>query len=147
MAKRSFGVVLIATLLVWSVNLPAIACTAMNSRAAVMVRAGASPAPKPEPSSSHHSCCPVRKISSAPAHPADHNCSFHGKHNANCCSISSNPQAAQLPQILTKSDVLKSLGAPATGSHPVQVQTSQALFLSTTSPPIAPQPASSVLRL
>ena len=62
MAKRSIGVILNVTLLAWSVNLLFVACSGPNSRAAVLVSAGASPAAKPEPSPSRHNCCPRKSV-------------------------------------------------------------------------------------
>src|SRR5271157_2649735 len=71
MARRSLGVVLIVALLGWAVsfNQPLLACTGKCSRAAVGVPAGASPAHKPEPSPSRHSCCPPEGMRSAVAQP------------------------------------------------------------------------------
>jgi len=88
-ARRSIGVVLIVALLGWTVNQP-MWCQSQHSRAAVGVPAGASPAYKPEPSPSRHSCCP-RKESAAvnPESPASATC-FHHHRNASpdCCSVS-----------------------------------------------------------
>ena len=109
MAKRSSGVVLIVTLLAWSVNLPAIACPAMNSWAAVMMQAGTSPAPEPEPSPSRHSCCPAQKVTRTQTQPADRNCTFHAKPGPGCCSVTSNPVSTPLPQIVTKPNLLEIL--------------------------------------
>jgi len=60
MARRSLGVVLIVTLLGWtvSVNQPLHACTGSHSRAVAVAPAGTPPALKPEPSPSRHGCCP-----------------------------------------------------------------------------------------
>ena len=101
MARRSLGVVLIVTLLGWAVsfNQPLLACTGMNSRAAVGVPAGASPAHKPEPSPSHHSCCPPEGTSSTQAQPSvSPICPLHRSRNRNCCSVSGNStELALLP--------------------------------------------------
>jgi len=91
MARRSLGVVLIVALLGWtvSVNQPLLACTGKYSRAAVGVPAGASPAHKPEPSPSRHSCCPPEGKSSAVAQPSVSSiCLLHMSHHRDCCSLS-----------------------------------------------------------
>jgi hypothetical protein len=102
-ARRSVGVVLIVALLGWPVNQP-MWCQSQHSRAAVGVPAGASPAYKPEPSPSRHSCCPQKSASavtpenSAPAISAHHPQSK----SQDCCSIS-RPWRPGLPaSVLTR---------------------------------------------
>ena len=91
MARRPLGVVLIVTLLGWtvSVNQPLSACTGLHSRAAAVVPAGTPPALKPEPSPSHHNCCPPasQKIQ---AEDAVTHCPFSLQASANhdCCKVS-----------------------------------------------------------
>ena len=91
MARRSIGVVLIVALLGWtvSVNQPLSACTGLHSRAAALVPAGTPPAPKPEPSPSHHNCCPPVSQTSETSAAAPH-CSSGLQISANhdCCSVS-----------------------------------------------------------
>jgi len=88
-ARRSVGVVLIVALLGWTVNQP-MWCQSQHSRAAVGVPAGASPAYKPEPSPSRHSCCPQK---SAPAVDPENAGAAMCAHQAQskslgCCSFS-----------------------------------------------------------
>lgn len=147
MAKRSSGVVLIVTLLAWSVNLPAIACPAMNSWAAVMMQAGTSPAPEPEPSPSRHSCCPAQKVTRTQTQPADRNCTFHAKPGPGCCSVTSNPVSTPLPQIVTKPNLLKFFCASASASIPDMIVAPAPRSTPSASPPDIPQSSSSVLRL
>jgi len=85
--------VLIVTLLGWSVNQPAIACSGMNSRAAVVVQAGASPAPIPEPSPSRHFCCPAEHFHPAVAQPSPFSDSSSGfTPDLRCCTVSQDSQ-------------------------------------------------------
>lgn len=154
MVRRSFGVALIVTLLVWSVNLQAIACPALNSRATLMAQAAASPASKTEPSPSRHNCCPAQKVSSATVQ-LDRHCLLHAKSTLGCCSVTSNPQAARLPQILTRPNLEKLLGAaPPNGSPqffnvvgPLFKLHSFATFCSTTLLPSAAPLSPSLLTL
>ena len=93
MARRSLGVVLIVTLLGWtvSVNQPLHACTGSHSRAvAVVAPAGTPPALKPEPSPSRHSCCPSEShklpATQTPHHPCQASSpQFSSGHS--CCSL------------------------------------------------------------
>ena len=95
MDRRSLALILIVLLLVWSVNQPSAACPLMNSRAAAMVRAGASPASQPEPSPSRHTCCPSPRGSSARIPPTGH-CALRATPDMPCCSISSAPPVTSL---------------------------------------------------
>ena len=89
MARRSLGVVLIVTLLGWTVNQPALGCQRAYSRAAVVVLAGASPAYQPEPSPSRHNCCPHEGEPAASAEPASAaRCSSRVSVTRECCRFS-----------------------------------------------------------
>jgi hypothetical protein len=91
MDRRSLSLILVVSLLAWSVNLPAVACPGMNLRAAAMVRAGASPADQPEPSPSRHNCCPDRKDSTPALHSGTQTpCSLHSSPDMSCCTVRSN---------------------------------------------------------
>jgi len=110
-SRRSLGVVLIVALLAWSVNQRVIACTGVQSRAAVVVPAGTPPAPKPEPSPSRHNCCPLESKHSGAAQPSlPPDCQLHAKLDVSCCSIANNP-GLRLPfQKVSRSDFGKSIG-------------------------------------
>jgi len=103
MARRSLGVVLIVTLLGWTVNQP-LECQGRHSRAAVMVPAGASPANQPEPSPTPHSCCPRERSRSSPARSQFPPCHRPASSHPDCCSFTGGTQSA-----LTFSRVQESL--------------------------------------
>ena len=87
-ARRSIGVVLIVALLGWTVNQPTSGCQCAHSRAAVVVRAGASPAHQTEPSLSRHNCYPPEsKPAIFPPASAVH-CASLGSVNPRCCAVS-----------------------------------------------------------
>ena len=88
MARRSLGVVLIVTLLGWTVNQPTSGCQSAHSRAAVVVLAGASPAHQPEPSPSRHNCCPHESEPAKEPASAMH-CSSRISLIHQCCTVSS----------------------------------------------------------
>ena len=96
-SRRLMGVVLIVALLGWSVNQRMAACTGLPSRAAVVAPAGSPPAPKPEPSPSRHSCCPLEKKNFQKSRPSSlPDCKIHATLDLSCCSIAKNP-ASRLP--------------------------------------------------
>jgi len=102
-ARRSVGVVLIVALLGWTVNQP-MWCQSQHARAAVGVPAGASPAYKPEPSPSRHSCCPQK---SAPAVKTENAGSAIRAHHAQskslgCCSFSRPGRLGRPAGVLTR---------------------------------------------
>jgi hypothetical protein len=100
MARRSLGVVLIVALLGWTVNQPIMGCEGQNSRAAVGVPAGASPAYQPEPSPTRHSCCPREsQTATQPSFPS-HLCHYQFGSSSDCCSVRGQLQSAALPALL-----------------------------------------------
>jgi hypothetical protein len=140
MARRSLGVVLIVALVSWTVNWLTLGCEGQHSRAAVVVPAGASPAYKPEPSPSRHTCCP--QVTAQPAALGSSLVSCC----PDCCKLSHNSPGTQPPRFLT--------GPAFAHSSPDNVPAS-ALFrpaeplvlASTLAPPGSLLPAFTVLRL
>ena len=107
MARRSLGVVLIVTLLGWSVNQPATACTGMRPRAAAVVQAGASPA-SPEPSLTRHICCPGKKSQTAVSQPSPlSNCSIRPTPDRRYCTVSEDSQGLPSPRRSVKPPTAK----------------------------------------
>ena len=106
-ARRSMGVVVIVALLGWTVNQP-MWCQGQHSRAAVVVPAGASPAYKPEPSPSRHTCCPRRESSAVtPEAPASGTCPHHHtKPSPECCSMSGKDRPGLPAGILAKPQIV-----------------------------------------
>ena len=140
MARRSIGVVLVVALVSWTVNWLTLECQSQHSRAAVVVPAGASPAYKPEPSPSRHTCCPQVK-----SQPSFHDCSLVLASLPDCCSFHHN-RNARPPRLL--------ITGPAIAHASPQAQPASAQSLSEASPLFAawleaPAPVSSiaVLRL
>jgi len=106
MARRSLVVALIVTLLGWSVNQPAIACSGMRPRAAAVVQAGASPA-SPEPSLTRHICCPGKKSQAAVTQHSPSNCSIRPIADHRCCTVSQDSQGMPSPRNLVNPPVAK----------------------------------------
>ena len=122
-SRRSTGVILIVSLLAWSVNLRVLACSGIPSRAAVVAQAGTLPAPQPEPSPSRHNCCPKEPKEgkdSRPAQPSSSSkCALHASIDFSCCSLAANPQF-RLPfqnSSPVKLPTLSAALAPLTFSH------------------------------
>jgi hypothetical protein len=108
MARRSLGVVLIVALLGWTVNQPTLGCQGPYSRAAVVVRAGASPAHQPEPSPSRHNCCPHESEEAKTAQPASATqCSSLAFMNHDCCAVSGDINRGLPPGIVKGSPFVK----------------------------------------
>ena|SRR5208283_583013 len=150
MARRSLGVVLIVALLGWavSVNQPLLACTGMNSRAAVGVPAGASPAHKPEPSPSHHDCCPPEGITSTEAQPSvSPICPFHKSPNRDCCSISGTSREPAVVPVAAKPQIVKFALTTTANFLPGAVPSSRPVLAASLSLPLPDSVSSSVLRL
>lgn len=150
MARRSLGVVLIVALLGWaaSVNQPLAACTGMNSRAAVGVPAGASPAHKPEPSPSHHSCCPPEGLTSTEAQPSvSPICPFHKSRNRDCCSVSSNSAEFALLPAAAKPQLVKFLFTSVVTHSPDALPSSHPVRPSSLTSPLPDFVSHAVLRL
>src|SRR3974390_3792964 len=106
-ARRSMGGGVIVALLGWTVNQP-MWCQGQHSRAAVVVPAGASPAYKPEPSPSRHTCCP-RRESSAVTHEASVSGScphHHTKPSPECCSMSGKDRPGLPAGMLAKAQIV-----------------------------------------
>lgn len=148
MAGRSVGVVLIVALLGWTVNQPIWECQGPDSRAAVVVLAGASPAHQPEPSPSRHNPCPHESEEAKANPPASRvHCSFHSSMNAGCCSIS-NDANRDVPAGLVKgwlfAEPAISSAVPARAAHS---RGTQLLLEEPTSASLRPCTSSAVLRL
>lgn len=148
MARRSIGVVLIVALLGWtvSVNQPLFACTGLHSRAAVAVPAGTPPALKPEPSPSHHNCCPSVS-QKPPSSDAPSHCSstLQISANHNCCSVSHSAPITRPLLISRVSKLDSTLTPPAQCTQLVRTATAVAVSFENSPPPS--QPASvTVLR-
>ena len=137
---------MIVALLGWTVNQPLKACSGRNSRAAVGVLAGASPA-KPEPSPSRHNCCPHEGMPSAVAKSAPvSDCVFHLSPDMRCCSASGNSAYLPTPRTVQKSQPVKYLTAPSASCLTYYTAPSQARCFSQNSPPFAHLFSFTVLR-
>lgn len=150
MARRSLGVVLIVALLGWavSVNQPLLACTGMNSRAAVGVPAGASPAHKPEPSPSHRDCCPPEGVSAAEAQPSvSPICPFHKSRNRDCCSISGTSREPAVVPVATKPQIVKFALTTAASFSPDALPFTHPVLAASLSSSLPDSVSSAVLRL
>ena len=150
MARRSLGVVLIVALLGWavSVNQPLLACTGMNSRAAVGVPAGASPAHKPEPSPSHRDCCPPEGVSAAEAQPSvSPICPIHKSRNRDCCSISGTSREPAVVPALAKSQIAKFVVVASDAFLSDVVPSARPVRAASLSSPLPDSVSSAVLRL
>ena len=150
MARRSLGVVLIVALLGWaaSVNQPLVACTGMNSRAAVGVPAGASPAHKPEPSPSRHSCCPPEGLSATEAQPSvSPICPFHKSRNRDCCSISGTSREPAVMPVAVKPQLVKFVLSTAANVLPDAMPFTRPVLVASFASPLPDFVSSAVLRL
>jgi|HubBroStandDraft_4_1064222.scaffolds.fasta_scaffold716709_1 hypothetical protein len=140
MARRSLGVVLIVTLLGWtvSVNQPLHACTGSHSRAVAVALAGTPPALKPEPSPSRHSCCPSESHKLPAIQTPHHQCqasSLQFSSGHSCCSLTQglpsprHTRTARTPQ----SQALLSL--PPQNGAIIKLAEPQSVSFSNLSPP------------
>ena len=146
MARRSLGVVLIVTLLGWSVNQPATACAGMRPRAAAVVQAGASPA-SPEPSLTRHICCPGKKSQTAVAQPSPlSNCSLRPTPDLRCCTVSQDSQGMLSPRSSMKPPVTKIFVLASNALSASPRSASRTLFSSVLSPPSSISSRHTVLR-
>ena len=135
MARRSLGVVLIVTLLGWSVNQPATACIGMRPRAAAVVQAGASPA-FPEPSLTRHICCPGKKPQTASTQPSPvSNCSIRPTSDRRCGTVSHDSQGLPSPHSSVKPPAAKMFVLVTNALPPSPRSVSGALFAAVPSPP------------
>jgi hypothetical protein len=142
------GVVLIVALLAWSVNQRVIACTGLQSRAAVVVPAGSPPAPKPEPSPSRHNCCPLETNHTEKTQPSSlPDCKIHASLDSSCCSIAKNP-ASRLPfQNVSRFELQQFIAVPASMDARVTIISCEGESLAAiVSTPITESPTT-VLRL
>ncbi len=147
MDRRSLALILIVLLLVWSVNQPSAACPLMNSRAAAMVRAGASPASQPEPSPSRHTCCPDPKVRSAHLlRSSSGHCNLRPISDMPCCSISSQPAATSLPPVPAKAYLTKFVAARVNDPRSTKIQ-EVSIVLAFSAPGRIPMSLSPLLRL
>ena len=142
MARRSLGVVLIVTLLGWSVNQPATACTGMRPRAAAVVQAGASPA-SPEPSRTRHICCPGKKSQTAVIHPSPlSNCSRRPHPDRRCCTVSEDSRGLPSPRRSVKPPTAKMFVLIPNALSPRLRSASRTPFAAVPSPPLPSLPGS-----
>ena len=148
MARRSAGVVLIVALVGWTVNWPTFECQGQHSRAAVVVPAGASPAYKPEPSPSRHTCCPQIKSPAKTKLPySDRSCLVRLYLSADCCSLSHDSREARPPRYLTVSAPEKNLPGSSPTSASLLPVRAQLFAVPSGAPPGLQIPSSTVLRL
>ena len=146
MARRSLGVVLIVTLLGWSVNQPATACSGMRRRAAAVVQAGASPA-SPEPSLTRHICCPGKKSQTPVTQPSPlSNCSLRPIPDHRCCVVSQDSQGRPSPRSSVKSPVAKVFVLVPNAISASPRSASGTLFSAAPSPPSSISSRHTVLR-
>jgi hypothetical protein len=135
MARRSLGVVLIVTLLGWSVNQPATACRGMRPRAAAVLQAGASPA-SPEPSLTRHICSPGKKSQTAVTQPFPlSNCSIGPTPVRRCCTVSENLQGLPSPRRSVKPPTAKMFVLIPNALSPSPRSASRTPFAAVPSPP------------
>lgn len=145
-ARRSTGVVLIVALLGWTVNRP-MWCQSQHSRAASVVPAGASPAYKPEPSPSRHTCCPHGNASAVNSEdPASAICVHdHASRTPDCCSVSRQGRPG-LPSGVVARSQPASVALVAVLASFVPIQEQQLATLTSGPPPPSGSPFN-VLRL
>ena len=147
-SRRSSGVVLIVALFAWSVNLRVIACAGLPSRAAVVVPEGSPPAPKPEPSPSHHNCCPLESKHSKKGQSFSlPDGKLHASLDLSCCSIAKNPASRMPFQKVSRFDLRQFVAIDAAvDRQAATVQAEDAAFPSVIPTRIA-SGSTSVLRL
>jgi hypothetical protein len=137
--------VLIVTLLGWSFNQPATACTGMRPRAAAVVQAGASPA-STEPSLTRHICCPGKKSQALDIQPSSFsNCSIRATPDLRCCTVSRDSQGMP-PRSSLKPNAAKILLLIPNALSASPRSASGTLFSAVPSPPFSISSRHTVLR-
>jgi hypothetical protein len=137
---------LIVTLLGWSVNQPATACTGMRPRAAAVVQGGASPA-SPDPSLTRHICCPARsrKLQSTQPSPLS-NCSIRPTPDRRYCTVSEDSQGLPSPRRSVKPPTAKMFVLIPNALSPSPRSASRTPFAAVPSPPSSISSRRTVLR-